>query len=268
MFRNFLCASALFTITTAASAQAPLGAPATATLIEGWLQPDGTRVSAVQITMADGWHTYWRAPGDAGIPPNFNWSGSRNLHNVSVNWPTPIVFDQNGMRSIGYENQVTIPLSISAKNANKPINLKLEMDIGVCNDICIPQTLHLKGMLKNVSPSPTPAIAAALAERPFSAAEAGAQGAKCSISPSEDGLNITAHLNLPSAGGREFVVIETGQPDVWVSEAKTKRNGNTLTAQAEAVPNRNTPLALDRSAIRFTVIGASHAVDILGCSAG
>lgn len=266
--KKFLCATALFATVTAAHAGDPVGVPVTATLIDGWQQADGTRVSAIQLTMAQGWKTYWRAPGDAGIPPVFTWKGSRNLSGVAVSWPTPTVFEQSGMRSVGYSNTVTLPLSIAAKRADKPVQIKLALEIGVCKDICVPKTLHLSGTLDSTQTTPVPVIAAALAERPYSAAEAGARGVTCALSPSEDGLNITASLTLPSTGGNEHVVIEAGRADVWVSEAITQRSGNTLTATAEMIPNGSGPLALDRSAIRFTVLGSSHAVDLRGCTSG
>jgi DsbC/DsbD-like thiol-disulfide interchange protein len=266
MIKMLLCATALATTATSVFAADPIGPPATATIIDGWQQADGTRVSAVRITLADGWKTYWRAPGDAGIPPSFDWSGSRNLSGVSINWPTPKVFGQNGLTSVGYSNQVTLPITVAAKRSNKPVHLNLKLEIGVCKDICVPQTITLKGTLDGTTSTPVPAIAAALAERPFSAKEAGARGTTCVVSPTEDGLKIVAQINVPSTGGAEHVVIEAGRPDVWVSEATTKRNGNTLTAQAEIIPNGSGALAIDRSAVRFTVMGSSHAVDILGCS--
>ncbi|MCX7566916.1 protein-disulfide reductase DsbD family protein [Sulfitobacter sp. F26169L] len=266
--KSILCATALITTVTTAHAGDPVGVPAIATLIDGWQQADGTRVSAVRIILADGWKTYWRAPGDAGIPPEFNWKGSQNLSGVSVSWPTPVVFEQNGMRSVGYTNQVILPLSVAAKRTDKPVQIKLKMEIGVCKDICVPQTLTLQGTLGATGATPVASIAAALAEQPYTASEAGARGVTCALSPSDKGLNITARLSLPSTGGQEHVVIEAGRPDVWVSEATAKRNGNTLTAQAEIVPNGSGPLALDRSAIRFTVLGTSHAVDLRGCTSG
>jgi DsbC/DsbD-like thiol-disulfide interchange protein len=265
MIKSLLCATALITTVSVAHAEDSIGIPATATLLDGWQQADGTYVSAVRITLADGWKTYWRAPGDAGIPPEFDWNGSQNLAGIAVSWPTPQVFNQNGMRSIGYSHQVTLPLTVSAKRADKPVKINLKMEIGVCKDICIPKALTLKGTLDASTATPVPAIAAALAEKPFSAAEAGARGVTCALSASEDGLNITAKLTLPSTGGKEHVIIEAGRPDVWVSEAKTSRSGNTLTAHAEMVSNGTGAFALDRSAIRFTVLGTSHAVDLRGC---
>lgn len=268
MMKTILCATALLTTTSAAHAADPFVTPVTAELIDGWQQADGTRISAIRLTLTDGWKTYWRVPGDAGIPPEFDWKGSRNMAGISVQWPTPKVFDQNGMRSVGYSHQVILPLVVAAKRTGKPVDLKLSMDIGVCSDICVPQNLTLSATLDSQASTPVPAIAAALAERPYSASEAGAGAVTCAIRPSEDGLNITATLNLPSTGGAEHVVIEAGRDDVWMSEAVTKRSGKTLTATAEMIPVTRGALAIDRSAMRFTVLGSSYAVDLLGCTSG
>ncbi|MEP2920734.1 protein-disulfide reductase DsbD domain-containing protein [Sulfitobacter sp.] len=266
--KTLLCATALLTSVSAAHAADPFDVPVTAELLDGWQQADGTRVSAIRLTLADGWKTYWRVPGDAGIPPQFDWKGSQNMAGIKVQWPTPKVFDQNGMRSVGYSNQVILPLVISAKNAAQPVDLELSMDIGVCADICVPEKLTLSGTMDAQSATPVSAIAAALAERPYSASEAGAGNVTCTMSPSQDGLNITATLQLPSTGGTEHVVIETGRDDVWVSEAVTSRNGKTLTATSEMVPVTTGALGLDRSAMRFTVLGSSYAVDLHGCTSG
>ncbi len=265
---SLIFAAALMACADSALAQDPMGLPAQATLLDGWQQADGTRIGAIRLTMAPGWKTYWRAPGDAGIPPSFSWNGSRNLAGVTVSWPTPEVFVQNGMRSVGYANEVMLPLAIAANRADQLVDIVLELEIGVCKDICIPQTLRVSGTFDAVGATPQPAIAAALAERPYTAAEAGARDTTCAISPSGDGLSITATLTLPHAGGEEHVVIEAGRPDVWVSEAKVQRRGDTLTAKADIVPNTAGGFALDRSAIRFTVLGSAHAVDLLGCAPG
>lgn len=267
MIKYLLCAAALLASVTPAFAQDPVGSPVTARLVDGWQQPDGTRISAIQLTLAPGWKTYWRAPGDAGIPPEFNWRGSRNMGGVAISWPTPKVFEQNGMRSVGYSHQVMLPLAISPKQAGQPVAVNLTLDIGVCKDICVPESLSIKGVLDAVGSTPQPAIAAALAEMPYTATESGAQGVTCALSPSQDGLKITAKLSLPATGKTEHVVIEAGSPGIWVSEATTSRSGNTLTAEAVMVQQVG-GMAIDRSAIRFTVLGSSHAVDLHGCSPG
>ncbi len=265
MLKIILTALALSLSTGAAQAADP---PVTVELIDGWQQPDGTSVGAVRLSLAPGWKTYWRAPGDAGIPPQFSWTGSRNLKGVAISWPTPSVLTQNGMSSVGYTGQVILPLSIATKRPGAPIDINLRMDIGLCRDICLPKSLLVTGTLSATGNTPVPIIAAALAERPYTAAEAGAKGTTCALSPTSDGLKLTATLNLPHTGGEEFVVIEAGRPDVWVSQALSRRSGDTLTAEVEMMANGTGPLALDRSAIRFTVLGGSHAVDLRGCVPG
>lgn len=264
MIKKFILSTAVF----AASAFSALaGSAISADVLDGWRMADGRQVSAIRLTLAPGWKTYWRAPGDAGIPPLFNWSGSRNLKGVSISWPTPKVFDQNGMRSIGYADQVILPLHVSPKTAGSPIHLKLKLEVGVCQDICVPETLRLNAVLNASSTRPQPAIAGALADRPFTASEARAKGVTCTISPISDGLKLSARLTLPSTGGHEVVVVEAGQPGIWVSQAKTARNGKTLDATVEMVGDGG-PFALNRSNLRFTVLGKNRSVDLRGCTPG
>lgn len=267
--KSTLCTLALTALTALpATAQDRFAMPVTAQVLHGWVQPDGTRMAAVQMDLEPGWKTYWRAPGDAGIPPSFDWRGSRNLHSVSVSWPKPEVFDENGMRSIGYSDTLVVPLSITPQQPGKPVRVRLTMDIGVCADICIPHRLDFDEVIETDQTRPTPAIAAALAQGPYSAAEAGVTSARCHIEPTADGIRIEARVGVPHTGGTEVMIIESGLPDVWVSESDTQRSGSDVVAVSEMIHVNGGPIALDRSAIRLTVLGSNHAVDVRGCSAG
>ncbi|MFK7879219.1 protein-disulfide reductase DsbD domain-containing protein [Roseobacter sp.] len=250
------------------AAQDRFNMPVSAEILPGWIRDDGSRMTGIRLSLEPGWKTYWRAPGDAGIPPSFNWSGSRNLHSVALTWPTPKVFDQNGMRSIGYENELVIPVVLAPSEAGKPISIKLDMGIGICSDICVPHTLNFDTTLEGGGSKPTPAIAAALAQRPYTAKEAGVTAASCLIEPTRDGLRIEARVSAPSAGQDEVMVIEPGIADVWVSEAVTQRSGNRITAVSEMIHVEGGTIGVDRSAIRLTVLGKDHAIDIRGCDAG
>lgn len=246
----------------------PFAVPVTAQVLPGWVQPDGTRVAALHLHLEPGWKTYWRAPGDAGIPPTFDWSASQNMRTVAITWPTPEVHDQNGMRTFGYENDLIIPLTIAPTDGNGPVHLAVEMDLGVCSDICVPHRVRFDHLLDTTATKPTAEIAAALAQRPFSAKEAGVKAATCTVEPTEDGLSIEARVTLPFTGRGEVMVIEPGLSQVWVSEAETRREGDQLIATSEMIHVGGGTFALDRSAIRLTVLGGKHAVDILGCTAG
>ncbi|MFK7754794.1 MAG: protein-disulfide reductase DsbD domain-containing protein [Sedimentitalea sp.] len=234
-------------------------------VIEGGMTSRGTYQVAMRLTLSEGWKTYWRAPGDAGIPPQFDWRGSRNVGGASITWPTPEVFHQNGMRSIGYAKQLVLPIEISPSRDGKPVRIKGALEFGICKDVCVPATLRFDHRLDQQAPR-HPAIAAALAHRPYSRTEAKVRSAVCSVAPIDGGLRLTAKITMPSAGGTEVTVIEPGNPKVWASESISQRQGNVLTASADLVHVEKGAYALDRSEVRITVLGAHHAVDILGCS--
>jgi DsbC/DsbD-like thiol-disulfide interchange protein len=237
-----------------------------ATLLPGWQTEGGRHMAGLQLTLAPGWKTYWRSPGEAGIPPLFNWSGSENLKSVRVHWPTPAVFQSNGLRSIGYHDQVTLPLEVTALDPAKPVRLHAVVDLGVCNDICLPASLDLTTDLVGPGASDA-AIQNALAAEPKDAAQAGLVAISCAVDPIADGLKITATLQLPPQGGLETVAFETDQPEIWVAEAKTTRSGAQLVSVTDMVPPTGAPFALDRSKIKLTVIAEGHAVEIRGCPA-
>ncbi len=94
--------------------------------------------SGVHITMQEGWKTYWRVPGDGGVPPSFDWSGSDNVASTSVMMPLPHRFtDENG-EGIGYKTEVVFPVDVTPKDPSKPARLDLKIFYAVCNDICVP----------------------------------------------------------------------------------------------------------------------------------
>jgi DsbC/DsbD-like thiol-disulfide interchange protein len=253
---------------------APAGASASDTtglsqveLRPGWRMADGSHMAALHIVLEPGWKTYWRAPGDVGIPPQFDWTGSRNIQAVSTNWPTPDVFFEQGMRSVGYMTELVIPLHLTAQTGGADMQLSGEMQIGICKDICIPANLSFNATLPPDVTRPDPMIAAALTDRPYSAREAGVRGVTCAIEAGADGaLILHARIDMPSAGGTEYVVVEAGNPHVWVAEPDSRRDGAILHASTRLVHVEGRSFALERSELRFTVIGESRAVDILGCS--
>lgn len=253
---------------TLVQAQGRLDAPISAEVLQGWELPDGRRVAALQLTLDPGWKTYWRAPGDAGIPPHFDWRRARNLSDVEISWPTPSVYFQNGMRSIGYSERVVIPLHVTPKTPGKPVRLRTRMSLGVCSDVCMPYELDIDAWLNSPDASPTPAITAALADTPYSRSEAGVRAATCLLRPTADGMEIEARITLPHTGGTEVAVIETGTQGLWISEPRTTRRGDEIVAVSEMVHANGGVFAVDRSDVRITIFGGNHAVDVQGCAAG
>ncbi len=262
-----LCLAGL-TATTLPAAANPLDDAIAVRILPGWRADDGRHIAAIEMTLAQGWKTYWRAPGDAGIPPQFDWRGSENLSGVEVNWPTPLVMLQDGMQAIGYADRVILPLSVRPARTGSTVHLVGQLDIGVCRDVCLPVTLDVAQLLPVAATSPDPRIAAALADRPHTGAEAGLGRVVCTTTPERDGLRLRAELDLPATGGREVAIVETNNPLIWVAQAESRRQGGRLTVKTELYHAEGRPFALDRSGIRITVLGTSHAVDIKGCPGG
>jgi len=134
-----------------------------ARLISGETQNDIWR-AGLDLTLDPGWRTYWRMPGDAGVPPQFDWSGSSNVKSVTVLWPAPMRFTDDGGETVGYKGRVVFPLDVIAEEAGKPIALKLAVFLGVCDVICIPVSLEMS--LAQATPGPADAsLIAAFAAR-------------------------------------------------------------------------------------------------------
>ncbi len=93
---------------------------------------------ALHVRLDPGWHTYWRAAGGVGFPPQIDWSGSANLARLEVKWPAPHRIFTYGYEAIGYENEVVFPMRVTLARAGAPLNLRLDTMIAVCRDICIP----------------------------------------------------------------------------------------------------------------------------------
>src|ERR1700678_4384640 len=96
-------------------------------------------LGGIALQLQPGWKTYWRTPGDSGVPPRFDFSKSENIEAVTVLWPAPTKFDDGaGGHSMGYPNRIVLPLRIVAKNPDKPVTLRANVNYAVCEKLCIP----------------------------------------------------------------------------------------------------------------------------------
>lgn len=99
---------------------------------------DGSLRAGVEVRLATGWKTYWRYPGDSGVPPAFDFSKSENIKSVSILWPAPHRFKDEGGASIGYTGDVMFPVHAVPENPDRPATLRLALDYAVCEKICVP----------------------------------------------------------------------------------------------------------------------------------
>lgn len=106
--------------------------------------------AGIEIRLDPGWKTYWRDPGDSGAPPTFDFSGSKNVKSVNVLWPAPERFpDGAGGNSIGYLDNVILPLRVVPQDAAKQTVLRVKLGYDICSNICIPVEANLDLPLRN-----------------------------------------------------------------------------------------------------------------------
>ena len=120
-------------------------------------------LGGIAFQLQPGWKTYWRTPGDSGVPPRFDFSRSEKIEAVTVLWPAPTRFDDGaGGHSLGYHEAIVLPLRIVAKNADKPVTLRADIDYAVCEKLCIPVKANAELGFTSVASTEDSALFAAL----------------------------------------------------------------------------------------------------------
>jgi DsbC/DsbD-like thiol-disulfide interchange protein len=217
------------------AAQVFADVPAEARLTPGWETAPGERMAGLQIALDPGWKTYWRAPGEAGIPPVFDWSGSENLSEVEVFWPAPMVFDSFGLTTIGYDGVVTLPVRVVAADPSRPVRVRLTLDYGVCADLCVPARAELAlELAPGSSGRRDAAIADAQARLPRNPAAAGVAEARCVLRGAGEQRVFEARIGFEAPPKVPLHVVVEGPEGVWFGPAATQVDGSALDIVADA----------------------------------
>jgi suppressor for copper-sensitivity B len=147
--RSLLFAAAALAAFLPAAAQAAVGAwlpddgKARVRLVASGLDASGRLAAALEIQLAPGWKTYWRTPGDAGIPPVLDFTASKNVGKVDVAFPPPERHDDGYSITNTYQGTVLLPLAVEIPDPKAAASLALTLDIGVCSDVCVPDRFVL-----------------------------------------------------------------------------------------------------------------------------
>ncbi|MBI1245654.1 MAG: DUF255 domain-containing protein [Alphaproteobacteria bacterium] len=92
----------------------------------------------LEIALKKGWKTYWRSPGDAGLPVEIDWKDSTNLSSATLRYPVPQRFSLFDIETTGYSGNVILPIDAVLTEPGKAVALKAGVDLLVCEDVCIP----------------------------------------------------------------------------------------------------------------------------------
>lgn len=144
MVRFVFLAIALLTVSPALGTDRGEEAGGTLRLILGPAQPGQEDVQgALVVTLKDGFKTYWKRPGDSGVPTVVDFDGSLNLASADFLFPTPSLHELPGDRTVSYKDRVVFPIRARRIDPLAPLTLRVTGMLGMCAEICIPVPIDL-----------------------------------------------------------------------------------------------------------------------------
>jgi DsbC/DsbD-like thiol-disulfide interchange protein len=124
-------------VVTTDQVRAELGAHAPQGIGEGqpfWL--------GLFITHQPLWHTYWKNPGDSGLPTRLTWTLPPGFVAGDIQWPTPKQLPVGPLLNYGFDGELLLPVQVAVPPGFKgdAVDVKLEAMWLVCKDVCIPES--------------------------------------------------------------------------------------------------------------------------------
>jgi DsbC/DsbD-like thiol-disulfide interchange protein len=169
--------------------------------------------AGVEIRLHKGWKTYWRYPGDSGVPPRFSFARSENVGNVTVKWPSPLRFSDESGQSIGYKEHVIFPLAVQAADPAKPVILRLDLDYAICEKLCMPAEAKAEVDLTSGRTAHDPALAVAEGRVPKRSGVGGGMGFSIAAVRQDMPGRVTVDVTAP--GIAEIDLFAEGPTPEW-----------------------------------------------------
>jgi DsbC/DsbD-like thiol-disulfide interchange protein len=175
-------------------------------------QGAATLRAGVEIKMEPGWKTYWRYPGDSGVPPRFDFSHSENLAAAKVLYPAPHLFSDEAGNALGYKNGVMFPLRLTPKQAGKPIILRVKLDYAICEKLCVPAQGSAELALGTAVSAEDAALSAAEARVPT---QVSAQQSGLTVRRVNNAAKPLVMVDLKAPAGAPVAVFVEGPTPEW-----------------------------------------------------
>jgi suppressor for copper-sensitivity B len=226
----------------------------------------------LQFQLEPGWKIYWRSPGDAGFPPRPDWQESRNVAATEISWPAPKRFTIFDVETLGYSDQIVLPLSLTPEVPGQPVRLAGTVTYLTCEEVCIPHDAALSIELPAGPSAVTPSAylidryrAAVPVKQSGSARDVpgGLAVQSASVGPGpQDGFTLTvaAGSTVPFDDGQMELLVE-GPAGTWFNKADVSIADDPGRAQFTVTGGGADPAALRTHALTFTLIDGARAVE-------
>ena len=237
-----------------------------AKITDGLILKDQNPIFGLEINLEKNWKTYWRLPGKIGLKPIFNFNKSKNIKSAEIIWPTPIIFGDPSLWSIGYKDGVTLPIKITPIDNSKPIKLEIEAYIGICEDVCIPYAFDISHSVVIGQNQDNHKILGAILSAPIKSNETGVQLPQCVIRNDELTLKFNQKSVNSGLENIELFVIEVGSSVFFIKSKKSYTFNDRIVVSTEKDLKQELPKVLSRDKIRTTIIGSNQSLEFVGCS--
>ena len=220
-------------------------------------------LGGIAFQLKPGWKTYWRTPGDSGVPPRFDFSASDNIKTVTVLWPAPMQFpDGAGGTSFGYHKQLLLPLRIIAKKADKPVTLRADINYAVCDKLCVPVEAKAEVSFLSAASAEDSSLAAALVTVP-QPAEIGATNPLTIRDVKRDGN--TVFVDVVAPGAKDASLFAEGPTPDWALPPpklveRTADGVQRFSFDLEGLPSG---AKAEGAALKLTLVGEGHAYEFV-----
>jgi DsbC/DsbD-like thiol-disulfide interchange protein len=219
-------------------------------------------LGGIAFQLEPGWKTYWRSPGDSGVPPRFDFSKSENIEAVTVLWPAPTKFDDGaGGHSLGYRDQIVLPLRIVPKSAEKPVLLRADISYAVCEKLCIPVQVNAELPFTSVASTEDSTLFAALDTVP-KPANVGDPNPLTILDVKRDGKN-TVLVDVVSPAAKDVSLFVEGPTPDWGLPVPELLNQSPpgikrFVFELDGVPPGTNP---DGAALKLTLVGGERSYE-------
>ena len=223
---------------------------------------DAVLRAGIEVKLRPGWKTYWRYPGDSGVPPHFDFSGSENLKKADVFYPAPHLFTDETGQSLGYKDTVIFPVVVSPQQSGKPVRLRVKVDYAVCEKLCVPVEGRAELVLESGDSKHDPTLTAAEGRVPkhVTAGQLGLTAKRAN-----DGAKPTVTVDLGAPAGKPVELFVEGPTPQWAlpipKPAKTAPPGRAqFSFELDGLPPGVDPKS--PTDLIFTVVTGDRAVEV------
>ena len=223
---------------------------------------DAVLRAGIEVKLRPGWKTYWRYPGDSGVPPHFDFSGSENLKKADVFYPAPHLFTDETGQSLGYKDTVIFPVVVLPQQSGKPVRLRVKVDYAVCEKLCVPVEGRAELVLESGDSKHDPTLTAAEGRVPkhVTAGQLGLTAKRAN-----DGAKPTVTVDLGAPAGKPVELFVEGPTPQWAlpipKPAKTAPPGRAqFSFELDGLPPGVDPKR--PTDLIFTVVTGDRAVEV------